>query len=82
MAPATRRASIWRTLARRCALIAARACANTAEVVFDCNIGPIQVIQHFGTDAQRERYLRRAAAGEILRDRAQRSVSSSAASAS
>jgi butyryl-CoA dehydrogenase len=44
----------------------ARACANTAEVVFDCNIGPIQVIQHFGTDEQRERYLRRAARGEIL----------------
>jgi alkylation response protein AidB-like acyl-CoA dehydrogenase len=44
----------------------AKACANTAEVVFDCNIGPIQVIQHFGTDEQRERYLRRAAKGEIL----------------
>ena len=27
----------------------AKACANTAEVVFDCIIGPIQVIQHFVT---------------------------------
>lgn len=44
----------------------AKACANTAEVLFDCIIGPIQVIQHFGTDEQRERYLRRAATGEIL----------------
>jgi len=44
----------------------AKACAVTAEVVFDCILGPIQVIQHFGTDAQRERYLRRAATGEIL----------------
>lgn len=44
----------------------AKACANTAEVVFDCIIGPIQVIQHFGTDEQRERYLRRAAKGEVL----------------
>ena len=44
----------------------AKACANTAEVVFDCIIGPIQVIQHFGTDEQRERFLRRAAKGAIL----------------
>ncbi len=44
----------------------AKACANTAEVVFDCIIGPIQVIQHFGTDQQREQYLRRAATGDIL----------------
>jgi butyryl-CoA dehydrogenase len=44
----------------------AKACANTAEVVFDCIIGPMQVIQHFGTDEQRERYLRRAAKGEVL----------------
>ena len=43
-----------------------KACAVTAEVVFDCILGPIQVIQHFGTDEQRERYLRRAATGEIL----------------
>jgi alkylation response protein AidB-like acyl-CoA dehydrogenase len=44
----------------------AKGCANTAEVVFDCILGPIQVIQHFGTDVQRDRYLRRAAKGEIL----------------
>jgi alkylation response protein AidB-like acyl-CoA dehydrogenase len=44
----------------------AKTCAVTAEVVFDCILGPIQVIQHFGTDGQRERYLRRAATGEIL----------------
>lgn len=44
----------------------AKVCANTAEVVFDCILGPIQVIQHFGTGEQRERYLRRAATGDIL----------------
>ena len=28
----------------------ARGCANTAEIVFDGLIGPIQVIAHFGTE--------------------------------
>jgi butyryl-CoA dehydrogenase len=44
----------------------ARACANTAEVVFDGLIGPVQVVTHFGTEAQRRRILPRAARGEML----------------
>jgi butyryl-CoA dehydrogenase len=44
----------------------ARACANTAEVVFDGLIGPVQVVTHFGTEAQRQRILPRAARGEML----------------
>ena len=44
----------------------AKGCANTAEVVFDCILGPMQVIQHFGTAAQRRQFLPRAARGELL----------------
>lgn len=44
----------------------ARACANTAEVVFDGLIGPVQVVTHFGTEAQRRRILPKAARGEML----------------
>jgi butyryl-CoA dehydrogenase len=44
----------------------ARACANTAEIVFDGLIGPVQVVTHFGTEAQRQRILPKAARGEML----------------
>jgi alkylation response protein AidB-like acyl-CoA dehydrogenase len=44
----------------------ARGCANTAEVVFDGLIGPIQVVTHFGTEAQRRALLPKAAKGELL----------------
>jgi alkylation response protein AidB-like acyl-CoA dehydrogenase len=30
-----------------------KGCANTAEIVFDSLIGPIQVITHFGSERQR-----------------------------
>jgi butyryl-CoA dehydrogenase len=44
----------------------AKACASTAEIVFDALIGPIQVIAHFGTDAQRRSLLPAAARGDLL----------------
>jgi alkylation response protein AidB-like acyl-CoA dehydrogenase len=44
----------------------AKACANTAEIVFDALIGPVQVISHFGTDAQRHSLLPAAARGELF----------------
>jgi butyryl-CoA dehydrogenase len=44
----------------------ARGCANTAEIIFDALIGPIQVISHFGTDAQKKSILPKAAKGELL----------------
>jgi alkylation response protein AidB-like acyl-CoA dehydrogenase len=44
----------------------ARGCANTAEIVFDALIGPIQVISHFGSEEQRQAILPRAARGELL----------------
>jgi butyryl-CoA dehydrogenase len=44
----------------------ARGCANTAEIVFDGLIGPIQVIAHFGSDQQRRDILPKAARGELL----------------
>lgn len=44
----------------------AKGCANTAEVVFDALIGPMQVIAHFGTEEQRRAILPRAARGELL----------------
>ena len=44
----------------------AKACASTAEVVFDALIGPMQVIAHFGTEGQRRAMLPRAAKGELL----------------
>jgi alkylation response protein AidB-like acyl-CoA dehydrogenase len=44
----------------------AKGCANTAEVVFDVILGPMQVIQHFGTTQQRRDFLPRAASGELL----------------
>src|SRR5215208_5840512 len=44
----------------------ARGCANTAEIVFDGLIGPIQVIAHFGTEEQRREILPKAARGELL----------------
>ncbi|HLI12121.1 MAG TPA: acyl-CoA dehydrogenase family protein [Alphaproteobacteria bacterium] len=44
----------------------AKGCANTAEVVFDCIIGPIQVIAHHGTTEQKAAILPKAARGEFL----------------
>lgn len=44
----------------------ARGCANTAEIVFDALIGPIQVIAHYGTEEQRRERLPKAARGELL----------------
>jgi butyryl-CoA dehydrogenase len=44
----------------------AKGCANTAEIVFDALIGPIQVITHFGTERQRQGLLSKAARGELL----------------
>ena len=44
----------------------AKGCANTAEIVFDTLIGPIQVITHFGTDRQKRELLPRAASGDLL----------------
>ena len=48
----------------------AKGCANTAEIVFDTLIGPIQVITHFGTDRQKRELLPRAASGDLLMGRA------------
>jgi butyryl-CoA dehydrogenase len=42
----------------------AKGCANTAEIVFDGLIGPIQVLLHFGSEALRKRILPKAARGE------------------
>src|SRR5215207_6081319 len=44
----------------------AKGCANTAEVVFDAMIGPIQVIAHFGNEQQKRALLPRAATGDLL----------------
>lgn len=44
----------------------AKGCANTAEIVFDALIGPIQVIAHFGTDEQKRLYLPKAARGDLI----------------
>jgi len=44
----------------------ARGCANTAEVVFDAILGPIQVISHYGTDRQKEKFLPPVIKGEGL----------------
>lgn len=44
----------------------AKACANTAEVVFDGLIGPVQVVAHFGSERQRRWILPKAARGEML----------------
>jgi butyryl-CoA dehydrogenase len=44
----------------------AKGCANTAEVVFDAMIGPIQVIAHFGTEQQKRALLPRAVNGDLL----------------
>jgi alkylation response protein AidB-like acyl-CoA dehydrogenase len=42
----------------------AKGCANTAEIVFDGLIGPIQVLLHFGSEALKKRILTKAARGE------------------
>ena len=42
----------------------AKGCANTAEIVFDGLIGPIQVLLHFGSEALRKKILPKAARGE------------------
>ncbi|MCC7275317.1 MAG: acyl-CoA dehydrogenase family protein [Alphaproteobacteria bacterium] len=44
----------------------AKGCANTAEIVFDGLIGPIQVITHFGSQTMRQKLLPKAARGELL----------------
>jgi len=42
----------------------AKGCTNTAEIVFDSLIGPIQVLLHFGSEPLRKRILPKAAKGE------------------
>jgi butyryl-CoA dehydrogenase len=42
----------------------AKGCANTAEIVFDSLIGPIQVLLHFGSEPLRQKILPKAARGE------------------
>ncbi|MCL4767488.1 MAG: acyl-CoA dehydrogenase family protein [Hyphomicrobiaceae bacterium] len=44
----------------------ARGCANTAEIVFDALLGPMQVVLHFGSEALRKRFLPMAARGEHI----------------
>jgi butyryl-CoA dehydrogenase len=44
----------------------AKTCANTAEIVFDALIGPIQVITHFGSPQQKRSLLPAAAKGDLL----------------
>lgn len=43
-----------------------RVCANTAEIVFDSLIGPVQVITAFGTEAQKQQFLPAVAKGELM----------------
>lgn len=43
-----------------------KACANTAVIVFDAILGPLQVIAHFGTEEQKRRFLPRACTGDVL----------------
>lgn len=42
----------------------AKGCQNTAEIVFDALIGPIQVLLHFGSDRLKREILPKAARGE------------------
>jgi butyryl-CoA dehydrogenase len=42
----------------------AKGCTNTAEIVFDSLIGPIQVLLHFGSEQLRQKILPKAARGE------------------
>jgi alkylation response protein AidB-like acyl-CoA dehydrogenase len=42
----------------------AKGCTNTAEIVFDALIGPIQVLLHFGSERLRSEILPKAARGE------------------
>jgi butyryl-CoA dehydrogenase len=42
----------------------AKGCTNTAEIVFDSLIGPIQVLLHFGSETLRQEILPKAAKGE------------------
>jgi butyryl-CoA dehydrogenase len=42
----------------------AKGCTNTAEIVFDALIGPIQVLLHFGSERLRREILPKAARGE------------------
>jgi butyryl-CoA dehydrogenase len=44
----------------------ARGCANTAEIIFDALLGPMQVVLHYGSDALRKRLLPKAATGEHI----------------
>jgi alkylation response protein AidB-like acyl-CoA dehydrogenase len=44
----------------------ARGCANTAEIVFDALLGPMQVVLHFGDEEIRRRFLPKAARGEHI----------------
>lgn len=41
-----------------------RTCATTARIVVDANIGPVGILQHLGTDEQRQRYLPLVLAGD------------------
>ncbi|MET7392839.1 acyl-CoA dehydrogenase family protein [Dactylosporangium sp. NPDC005572] len=43
----------------------AKVCRPAAFQVFEANVGPIRVVEHFGTAEQRARYLPRVARGEV-----------------
>lgn len=43
----------------------AKECRPAAFQVFECNTGPIRVLEFFGTEEQKHRYLPRSAAGEL-----------------
>ena len=42
----------------------ARRCGASARIVVDSNLGPVGAIQHFGTEAQKRKYLPKVAAGD------------------
>ncbi len=44
----------------------AKVCANTAELLFDSILGPMQVVSTFGSKAQKDRFLSPAARGDLI----------------